>query len=143
MSATGLEVFDKTLQTTNTWLNEIMDVIGPDRHLAWRVLSGVLHTIRDHLPTDLSAHVSAQLPLLVRGAYFDQWRPAATPDRIRSQEAFLAHIHDELAQSRPVGAQDAAVAVMRTLNRRLEPGLVEKIRSSLPEEIRRLWPAPR
>ena len=31
MSATGLEVFDKTLQTTNTWLNEIGEKIGPDR----------------------------------------------------------------------------------------------------------------
>jgi uncharacterized protein (DUF2267 family) len=143
MSATGLEVFDKTIQTTNIWLDDIMDVLGPDRRLAWRVLSGVLHSIRDHLPAELSAHVSAQLPLLVRGVYFDRWRPSATPDRNRSQEAFLARVHDELAQSRPVGAQDAAVAVMRTLNRHLEPGLVEKIRSSLPEEIRRLWPAPR
>jgi hypothetical protein len=25
MSATGLEVFDKTLQTTNTWLEEIAE----------------------------------------------------------------------------------------------------------------------
>ena len=143
MSATGLDVFDKTLQTTNIWLDDIMSVLGPDRRLAWRVLSGVLHTIRDHLPAELSAHVSAQLPLLIRGAYFDRWRPSTTPDGIRSQEAFLARIHDELAQSRPVGAQDAAAAVMKTLNVHLEPGLIEKIRSSLPEEIRRLWPAPR
>jgi len=32
MSATGLDVFDKTIQTTNTWLDEIMADIGPDRH---------------------------------------------------------------------------------------------------------------
>ncbi len=37
MSATGLEVFDKTLQTTNIWLDEMTSVIGPDRRLAWRV----------------------------------------------------------------------------------------------------------
>lgn len=42
MSATGLEVFDKTLQTTNIWLDEIMGAIGPDRHLAWHVLGAVL-----------------------------------------------------------------------------------------------------
>ena len=31
MSATGLDVFDKTLQTTNIWLDEIMAKLGPDR----------------------------------------------------------------------------------------------------------------
>jgi hypothetical protein len=29
MSTTGLEVFDKTLQITNIWLDEIMMKIGP------------------------------------------------------------------------------------------------------------------
>jgi hypothetical protein len=29
--ATGLEAFDKSIQTTNIWLNEIMEDIGPDR----------------------------------------------------------------------------------------------------------------
>jgi hypothetical protein len=43
MSATSLDVFDKTLQTTNIWLNEICDMLGPDRRVAWKVLSVVLH----------------------------------------------------------------------------------------------------
>ena len=42
MSATGLEVFDKTLQATNIWLGEIMERLGPDRQVAWKVLSTVL-----------------------------------------------------------------------------------------------------
>jgi hypothetical protein len=35
MSATGLEVFDRTVQTTNAWLKEIMEITGPDRHRAY------------------------------------------------------------------------------------------------------------
>jgi hypothetical protein len=31
MSATGLDTFDKTLQTTNIWLDEIGATIGLDR----------------------------------------------------------------------------------------------------------------
>ena len=34
MSATGLDVFDKTVQTTNIWLGEIMEHHGPDRKVA-------------------------------------------------------------------------------------------------------------
>jgi hypothetical protein len=33
MSATGLDVFAKTVQTTNIWLDEIMATIGPNRQL--------------------------------------------------------------------------------------------------------------
>ena len=60
MSATGLDVFDKTLQTTNTWLNEIMSDLGPDRHIAWHVLGAVLRTTRDRLPIGLAAHLGAE-----------------------------------------------------------------------------------
>jgi uncharacterized protein (DUF2267 family) len=43
MSATGLEVFDETLQKTNIWLKEIMEVLGLDRHRAYQALRAVLH----------------------------------------------------------------------------------------------------
>ena len=49
MAATGLDVFDKTLQTTNIWLDEIMEVIGPDRQVAWHTLGAVLRPLRDRL----------------------------------------------------------------------------------------------
>ena len=45
MSANGLEVFDKTIRTTNSWLNEITEVLGPDRQFDWKVLSRVLHKL--------------------------------------------------------------------------------------------------
>ena len=49
MSTTGLDVFDRTLQKTNTWLDEIMAELGPDRHVAWHVLGAVLHAVRDRI----------------------------------------------------------------------------------------------
>lgn len=52
MSTNGLEVFDKTIQTTNIWLDEIMDEMGPDRQLAWHTLGAVLRALRDRLPPD-------------------------------------------------------------------------------------------
>jgi uncharacterized protein (DUF2267 family) len=61
MSATGLDVFDKTVQTTNIWLDEIMKTIGPNRHVAWHVLGTTLRALRDRLPADDAAHLAAQL----------------------------------------------------------------------------------
>lgn len=57
MSATGLEVFDKTLQTTNIWLDEIMADHGPDRRVAWHMLGAVLRTLRDWLQIELAANL--------------------------------------------------------------------------------------
>ena len=73
MSATGLDVFDKTLQTTHIWLDELMEEIGPDRQVAWHVLGAVLRAVRDRVPLELAVHLGAQLPLLIRGTYYDQW----------------------------------------------------------------------
>ena len=43
MSATGLDGFDKTLQTTKIWLDEIMAKLGPDRQAAWHVAGQLVH----------------------------------------------------------------------------------------------------
>ena len=67
MPATGLDVFDKTLQTTHIWLDDIMEVVGPDRQVAWHALGAVLRTLRDRLPLGLAAHLGSQLPILIRG----------------------------------------------------------------------------
>jgi uncharacterized protein (DUF2267 family) len=142
MATTGLEVFDKTLHTTNLWLDEISAEIGPDRHLAWHVLGAVLRSIRDEMQVEQSAHFAAQLPLLIRGAYFDQYRPATQPASARSHDDFIARVQQDMDGSRPVNVQQAATAVMRTLNRHVTQGQVRKVRDSLPKGVRAMWPEP-
>jgi uncharacterized protein (DUF2267 family) len=141
MSATGLEVFDRTLQITNTWLDEMMATLPRDRKLAWHVLGTVLRTIRDRVPANLAAHLGAQLPLLVRGIYYDQWRLSEPPKAWRSADEFLSIVAAELSSVKPVGADDAVRAVFRVLNHHVDPHQVEKVRHALPEEVQKLWPA--
>lgn len=139
MSATGLEVFDKTLQTTNIWLNEISERLGPDRQLAWKVLSTVLHKLRDRLPVDLAAHLGAQLPLLVRGAYYDQYEPARQPIDCDTPEEFVAEVNEWLADGRPVDPEEAIRAVFAVLDHHLTPGILTKVRAALPKGMRMTW----
>lgn len=140
MSATGLEVFDKTLHTTNTWLKEIMEALSCDRHVAWHALGAVLRAVRDRIPLELSAHLSAELPLIVRGLFYDRWHPTATPEHYRSLDEFLDRIVGDLNTTRPVDPEDAARAVFAVLTRHLPDGQVEKVRHALPDHIRALWP---
>ncbi|WFP66058.1 DUF2267 domain-containing protein [Mesorhizobium sp. WSM4904] len=140
MSATGLDVFDKTVQTTNIWLNEIMDDLGPDRQLAWHTLGVVLRTLRDRLPAELGANLAAELPLLVRGAYYDQYKPSDLPRRDRSAEEFLHPVAEGLKSGRPVNAGDAARTVFKALAHHIDLGQSAKVRDALPKDIQRLWP---
>jgi len=140
MSATGLDVFDRTLQITNIWLDEMMETLGPDRQGAGRALGAGLRALRDGLPTGLAVDLGAQLPLLVRGIYYDQWAPSEQALKQRSREEFLAHVSDGLKNIRPVNVQDAVTAVFQVLNRHVDPGQRDKVWNALPEDVRALWP---
>jgi uncharacterized protein (DUF2267 family) len=139
MSTNGLEIFDRTIQTTNIWLDEIMAELGPDRHVAWKVLSIVLHKLRDRLSVENAAHLAAQLPLLIRGAYYDQYQPARQPSDLDSIEAFTAEVDAWLSDIRPVDPEAATHAVFGVLLRHVEPGQIAKIQGVLPASIRTFW----
>lgn len=140
MSATGLEVFDTTVQKTNIWLDEIMHEIGPDRRLAWHVLGAGLRAIRDRMPIEVAAHLGAQLPLLVRGAYYDQFRPGDLPVQMRSWDEFLALVAIGLVDlDPPFSPQAAAESVFGVLSRHVSRGQIEKVKQALPEPIRNRW----
>jgi len=141
MSTHGIDVFDKTLQTTHQWLHELETVVGPQRQTAWHVLGAVLRALRDRIPIELAAHLGSQLPILVRGAYYDQWRPAGKPERIRTRDEFLARIAKELEDTRPVNIPKAAEAVFGILARHVSLGQIQKIVEALPADVRALWPA--
>jgi uncharacterized protein (DUF2267 family) len=140
MTATKLDVFDKTLQTTHIWLDEIAEELGPDRQVAYRALRAVLHALRDRLGVDEAAHLGAQLPMMVRGVFFDAWHPAGKPEKIRSREEFCEHVAREMSDIRPVDPEDACRAVFGCIDRHVSAGEVQDVLSSLPGDIRRLWP---
>jgi uncharacterized protein (DUF2267 family) len=142
MSTAGLDVFDKTLQITHIWLDEIMETVGPDRNVAWHVLGAVLRTLRDRLPPELAAHLASQLPLLVRGTYYEQYRPGHAPERIHTEQDFLSHVASGMTGIRPVNSRKAARSVLAVLAHHVTPEQVEKVKRSLPEAIRKLWPEP-
>ncbi|MDP3747467.1 MAG: DUF2267 domain-containing protein [Phenylobacterium sp.] len=139
MSATGLDIFDRTLQTTNIWLGEIMQEVGPDRQIAWKVLSTVLHKLRDRLPVELAAHLGSQLPLLVRGVFYDQYQPARQPSDCKTLEAFVEEVAEWLSDIRPVDPNLAVGAVFRVLSRHVPKGQLDKVRSALPGSLRAFW----
>ncbi len=141
MSATSLDVFETTLQITHTWFNELMQTLGwQDKHRAYLALRATLHALRDRLTLEELAHLSAQLPMLVRGIYFEGWDPTDQPQRIRQKEGFLARIEQEFATGEPLDADRVARAVFALLTHHIAAGEIEHVKHVLPSDIRDLWP---
>jgi uncharacterized protein (DUF2267 family) len=146
MSTTNIEVFDTTVQKTNEWLRDISRELGDEnRRHAYLALRGTLHAIRDFLPIEESAHFSAQLPLLVRGIYFEGWNPSKTPEEDRSLESFLSRTEHALERAlwnedHCIDTEHAVRAVLRILSDRISTGEIDQVRHVLPEQIREFWP---
>jgi uncharacterized protein (DUF2267 family) len=140
MSTTGLEVFDRTLQQTHGWLNELMRIAGwEDKHRAYLALRVTLHALRDRLSVEEVAQLGAQLPMLIRGFYYEGWDPTGKPVRVRHREQFLAPIEQSFAEEPTSNAEQVARAVFSLLATRVSEGEIAKVKHVLPAEIRDLW----
>ncbi|MGD9765637.1 MAG: DUF2267 domain-containing protein [Candidatus Binatia bacterium] len=139
MNATGLPELDSTLQKTAIWLKEIMaELESQDRHLAYLALRSTLHALRDRLPIEEAVHLGAQLPLLIRGVYYEGWRVADKPLKEHRAE-FLGAISRYFRDTAP-DPERVARAVFKVLEHHVTAGEIEDVRQLLPRDLRDLWP---
>ena len=135
-----MEVFGKTLEKTHIWLLDLMRELNwEDEHKAYTALRSVLHALRDRLSVAEAAHLAAQLPMLVRGCYYEGWNPSGKPVKERHKEEFLAHIKSAFRNSEGIDAEKVARAVFRVLAKHISDGEIDDAKNILPEDLRRLW----
>ena len=136
MTTSGLDVFDTTMQKSNEWLNRLTD----NKHLAYSAFRSVCHALRDRLMPDLAVNLGAQMPMLLRGMYYEGWKPSSTPTEERHVDEFLSRVADGTPRRPDYDAQRVAKAVFLLLAERVSPGEIEDIVGSLPRDIKELWP---
>lgn len=139
MSTQHLEVLDSTLQKTHQWIDAIALDSHTDRHTAYQALRAVLQTLRDRLPADEAAHFSAQLPLLIRGVFYEGYRPAEVPVSL-SREQFLERVRQKIVTGRSVDALTLTRQVFSTMEGFLCEGELDKIVDVLPRDFLDLLP---
>jgi uncharacterized protein (DUF2267 family) len=99
-----------------------------------------LHALRDRLTIEGAVHLGAQLPILVRGIYYDGWKLAGKPVKERHKSEFLDHIAAVFRDDDRVDPEKVMRAVFKVLARHISKGEIENVKQSLPKSLRELWP---
>jgi uncharacterized protein (DUF2267 family) len=142
MSVTAVSAIESSIHTSNTWLKDLADELGwVDRQQAYRALAAVLHALRDRLTVTEAADLGAQLPMLIRGLYYEGWTPKGKPIKERKREDFLARIAAAFPASAQVYPEQVAWAVFKLLEKRVSAGEIGDVLHVLPAPIRSLWPS--
>jgi uncharacterized protein (DUF2267 family) len=140
--STGLDTFDKTVQESNLWLKDVMERLDTrDRHHAYSTLRAVLHALRDRIGAESAAHLGAQLPMLLRGLFYEGWDPTGKPTKERHEAAFLAHIAKELPRAEEGEVEQGVTAVLDVLSKHVDRASAVKLAGMFPKELRKFWPA--
>lgn len=142
MTMTGLDIFDATVQTTIPWVNDLHHKLGwESKHQSFQALRATLHALRNRLTVPEATHLGAQLPILLAGFYYENWRAGATPTKERHKEAFLQHIRAYFRNTdREIDAECVVRAVFQLLAERVTKGEIEDIIKMMPPALRELWP---
>jgi uncharacterized protein (DUF2267 family) len=132
------DAIDTTVQKTYQWLRELaLELGGVGRDDAYDVLRGFLHTLRDRLTVQEAADLGAQLPMLIRGLYYEGWTPSRMPVKMKALE-FLESFSAESGYGLDVTSEFALKAANRILWRHVTAGEALDVWNSLPEDIRSL-----
>jgi len=138
MADTGYSSFNTTVDKTNRVLNEIEQACGwtkDQRNRSYAALRAVLHAVRDRLTVDASAQLAAQLPLLIRGIYYDGWNPSSVPVKADKEE-FLQRIRREFPF--PINDEDVEKithVVLSTLKQHVTAGEWDHIRMNMGRKL--------
>ncbi len=135
-----LDPFQTTLQKTDTWFKELMEELHTeDVNSSYRTMRAVLHALRDRLIPSEAADLAAQMPMLLRGLYYEGWTPSDKPTRERSLQEFLDSIQEKLQPAVDPEPQRAARSVFSVLERQITGGEIKDVREMLPKDFQTLW----
>lgn len=130
-----LDVINRTVARTYDWISETATQAQiEDPHDAYQILRAVLHALRDRLEPSVAAHLAAQMPLLLKGVFYDGWDPKRSPQKASVAE-FLARVEHDAGLKGVSAAEDAVRAVTAVLWDELGPGTIDHLLAVLPHEF--------
>ncbi|AWV90488.1 DUF2267 domain-containing protein [Bradymonas sediminis] len=141
MSVTGIRPLDRQVNVAMEWIHDTDDEFGwQDPLKTYHALVATLHALRDRLSVDEAADFAAQLPGLLRGVFYEGFRPSQMPVKGRDVDDFLDGIRAGFAPGQSINPELIATRVFAVLSRRVSGGEIRQVRGMLPHSFQYLWP---
>ena len=139
MSTQGLEVIETSTQKTHEWIASIAGAAHLEKRDAYKALRAVLQTTRDRLPMNDAVHFAAQLPMFLRGLFYEGWQPSNVPLKM-SREEFLQAVNEKIVTDHPVDPLRITQSVFAVIMSHVGLSEMEKIKHCFPKVMQTLWP---
>ena len=136
MSVRSVDSIERSVHKTNDWLSDLAAELDEDREGAWRILKAYLQVLRDELTVDEAAQLAAQLPLVLRGAFYEGFDPSRQPAKLRHRDEFLGRLAERARLPSPDHAARAAEAGTKVLRQHVTEGEIDDVLSQLPNQVR-------
>jgi uncharacterized protein (DUF2267 family) len=143
MSIRSVDSIERSVHKTNEWLSEMAEELGTDsREQAWRGLRAYLQLLRDQLTIDEAAQLAAQLPMVLRGTFYEGFDPGQRKAKLRDREEILASLAERAQLTELAEAERVAEAATRVLSRHISAGELEDVLAQLPSDAREVLRQP-
>ena len=142
MTKATISAFESTLHKTNIWLKDLMTELDwetADYQRAYHALRAVLQALRDRLTVEEASHLASQLPMLIRGFYYEGWSPSKTPTAEHKREDFLVRVAEQFANDPTADVEEITRAVFKVMSKHITPGEIRDVKGTLPKTLRELW----
>ena len=137
MAETGYSSFNTTVDKTNRVLKDIEQAYNwpkACRNQSYGALRAVLHALRDRLTVEEAAQLAAELPMLIRGVYYESWHPSRVPVKMHRDE-FLERVRREIPFEVEGGVESLVRTVIQSLRRHITDGEWEEVKATLPRDL--------
>lgn len=140
MVRSGFSNIDKSTQKTKEWLHEVQDELGwEDENMVYIAFRAVIQTLRDRLPVEEAIELGDELPMVMKGLYYEGYTPKHKPEKIKNRTEFFQKVQQK-SPKRPIQTEQATKAVFHLLENKLSGGgEIKQVKGNLPKDIQDFW----
>lgn len=132
-------LFHESVEKSNDWLRELSARLKwDDPRQVYRALRVTLHLLRDRLPVNEAVHLAGEFPLVLKGLYFENWRPAKVPNKDLDRKAFSEALQAAFPKL-DFDPELVCLAVFGLVKKHISPGEAKDVGSNLPETLGYVW----
>jgi uncharacterized protein (DUF2267 family) len=134
-----VSVFQRSVDKSQEWVAELHDRLEwVSADAVFHLLRAVLQTLRDQLSVEEAAQLSAQLPMLLRGAFYECWDPQSIYPKGLGKDEFLAAVMGKMEPMNVVNFdfEKAVLEAFLVIKKRISAGEMDDVISALKPTMR-------